>query len=233
MLVHVSAVESGIACGCICPGCEERLIAKKGNVRQHYFAHESGADCAHGLETALHLAAKEALERRRTIFLPTAYLILDGSRLSSPILPAGYYELASVTLEQRMQSVVPDVIAILANQPLIIEIRVTHAVDEEKLRRLKSLGISAIEIDLSSEARALDLEGIDNRVIDSSNNKTWLHNASAEAERARLLAGARSMPIVSRGSSSHVDDCQLRARTFRGQPYANVDENCRRCRHAL
>lgn len=40
-MVHVDEVPRGIACGCKCPCCHERLLARHGGVKQHGFAHHS------------------------------------------------------------------------------------------------------------------------------------------------------------------------------------------------
>lgn len=47
-------VESGLKCACSCPGCGAPLVARhspSGKVVSH-FAHQPGADCATGFETA-------------------------------------------------------------------------------------------------------------------------------------------------------------------------------------
>ena len=52
-VIHISAVESGLSCGCTCPACGESLVAKKGQKMMHHFAHKSGSDCEYGYETSL------------------------------------------------------------------------------------------------------------------------------------------------------------------------------------
>ncbi len=61
-LVHVDDVPNGGACGCTCPKCGSKLIAKnKGQHNQHHFAHVMENDCIKPEESALHLMAKEIL----------------------------------------------------------------------------------------------------------------------------------------------------------------------------
>ena len=40
-IVHVDEVPRGLQCGCSCPHCHERLMARHGDVREHGFAHHS------------------------------------------------------------------------------------------------------------------------------------------------------------------------------------------------
>ena len=62
-LKHVDAVENGMSCGCVCPCCKEKLMAKNGGTkRMHHFAHVSGVDCEGAYETMLHLLAKERIQ---------------------------------------------------------------------------------------------------------------------------------------------------------------------------
>lgn len=63
-------VPLGKRCGCICPACKDELIARheiNGHKTPH-FSHDSGADCANGLETAVHLAAKQLIEQEKLLF---------------------------------------------------------------------------------------------------------------------------------------------------------------------
>ena len=54
----IDEVEQGLACDCECPECGSPLVARKGAVRVHHFAHR-GASCATGAESALHRMAKQ------------------------------------------------------------------------------------------------------------------------------------------------------------------------------
>jgi hypothetical protein len=56
ILVSVSEVDSGLACGCVCPSCYKKLQAKKGKKVAHYFSHDPAEDtkeCKSAFETAI------------------------------------------------------------------------------------------------------------------------------------------------------------------------------------
>lgn len=61
-LVCVDDVQTGKRCNCFCPACKEQLVAKnQGQKRIHHFSHKSGAECAHAIESMLHILAKEKI----------------------------------------------------------------------------------------------------------------------------------------------------------------------------
>ena len=53
-LVHVDDVPKGKACGCFCPNCKGRLLARQGEKRKPHFSHLSGTECEHAYESMLH-----------------------------------------------------------------------------------------------------------------------------------------------------------------------------------
>ena len=158
-LMFVDDVPNGLECGCVCPGCKEKLIAKNyGKIREHHFAHASNKECITGYQTMIHLLAKAIIFNKK---------VLPGFAINNKLLVA-----KQIGLEVRLEdlNIIPDILAIASvpvnlnfmgtsigaitkDIPLIIEIFVTHKVDEEKTKIIKNAGIPAIEIDLSkSEA---------------------------------------------------------------------------------
>lgn len=65
-------VPLGKHCGCTCPGCRQPVYAKHcmSGKRAPHFAHAPGSDCTTGVETALHLAAKQLIEARAVLAFP-------------------------------------------------------------------------------------------------------------------------------------------------------------------
>ena len=231
-LVHVSQVERGLACECVCPSCNERLIAKKGEYREHHFAHESGTSCPYAAETALHLAAKDILARRKEIILPAVQVKFYNR--TDVITPEKRYQLDSVKLEYRgAKNIVPDMLAHIGNRKLFIEVRVTHAVDHHKQRRIRDLDVSTLEIDLSDAPRDFRLEDLEKLVVEAGDHKQWVYNAAEAQRRKRVLSKATIRPHIYRGLATHVDGCPVRARVWQGKPYANVIDDCTGCRYAL
>jgi hypothetical protein len=49
----VSTVARGLQCGCYCADCKGPLVAKKGEIKAHHFAHHDRRECRHALEASL------------------------------------------------------------------------------------------------------------------------------------------------------------------------------------
>lgn len=232
-LIHVNDLPRGLDCGCVCPACGGALVARKGDIKLHHFAHAKGDNCAEAYETALHIAAKDILSEYKEIKLPAVEVKFTSYRKAIVLAPARIYELESVRLEKRIGQIIPDVLAVVGGKELIVEIRVTHAVDEEKCNKIRALNRSAIEIDLSDLARDTTISELKKHVVDASSRKTWLHNVVAEKYHGQLLSAAREVTPIQRGMASHIDGCPLPARIWKGKPYANLIDDCLDCSYAL
>ena len=145
-VTHVSEAENGLKCACICPTCSGPLIARQGKVVEHHFAHASGDECQNAVETALHLAAKDILAARKEIVLPAVEIPPSYGFPHIEIAPERRYFIESVAVEQRLGSIVPDVIVQIDGRELLVEVTVTHGTDRDKLRKIRVLGVSCVEI---------------------------------------------------------------------------------------
>ena len=70
VLVHASAVERGLACGCVCVECGTRLVARRGPKTRPHFAHHAAAGDCDG-ESLLHRLGKRILAQRMEVAIAT------------------------------------------------------------------------------------------------------------------------------------------------------------------
>lgn len=75
--IHISEAQSGLH-GYYCQGCGREMIAKKGSIIMHHFAHdpkdvENKGKCTYSDESYRHKLAKETLQRIKKIKVPTLY----------------------------------------------------------------------------------------------------------------------------------------------------------------
>ncbi len=232
-LLHIAAAEKGLACGCICPGCKLPLVARKGNINAPHFAHHSTKSCAHAVETAMHLACKAILIERREIVLPKVEI--DFSTYRNPLLiaPEQRYKLSEIREESPIEDLVPDLMVCVEGHPLLIEIFVTHRVDELKQIKIERMGIATIEVDFSSIPRDFSHDALADLLVNQGANKKWLFNPLVSRLKKQLLNSGDRKTIIPRGLALHVDDCPIQMRVWHGKPYANLIDDCLYCPHAL
>lgn len=190
------AVPLGKRCGCICPGCRQPVIAKHcmAGKRAPHFAHTSGSDCATGYETAVHLAAKQLIETRRVLMFPeliASIAVTDAvahiHKPSKQLAAAGRRELTEVAVEEALGQIRPDVrVETIELGVVLVEVAVTHFVDQVKLARIAALGFGAIEIDLS-KVRDATFGSLETALFDDPARTKWLHHPGVPAAEAELL----------------------------------------------
>ena len=110
-ITPISKVEGGLDCGCFCPVCGDSLIAKKGDVIRHHFAHQSKEPCEYGVETALHIAAKEFLATAKSFTIPEVKLRFPHSYKPDILIHESMkIEIDHVELEKHIDALIPDVV---------------------------------------------------------------------------------------------------------------------------
>jgi hypothetical protein len=185
-------VLKGKACNCDCPGCGAPLAAKAqaSRCKRPHFAHLADARCATGRETGIHGRAKQVIAERRILGLPAwGGDLLDmpnppfarddagfGHRGRFVDYPARQVRLVHVEVERSFGDYQPDVYARDDAGELLIEVRVTHAVDDRKATRVRAHGRRMIEIDLSRLDRETphDPDAFEQAVLFDATNRHWI-----------------------------------------------------------
>jgi hypothetical protein len=222
-LHFVSDVPIGLKCGCVCPECHRPLVARNkpspDRQRAFHFQHASSSDCNGGRESAIHRMAKEIVSRASTLVLPE----WRSGEIAIPALALsvqGTSAMEAPLLDGRLR---PDVLvsgecagATLA--PLLVEVRVRHAVDWVKRALTKDHRFSMIEIDLSNvtDEQLLDSEAFHRLVLEKPENRKWVHLANAA-----FVAAATNHGVI------EIIDAELRERSLcskAGNPFVVVEQ---------
>lgn len=201
-MVHISEVERGLACGCVCPHCGAPLIAYKGEKKVDHFGHQPGAECAAGgaLESMLHRLAKQIIAQRLEVYLPP--VVARAGEREEPIAPGSVLRPDEVVEEVFMPGLRPDIVARVLGRELLIEIFVNHRCGPAKISLLRERNLACVEIDLSGLKDMTDGEEIEKAILHTA-PRYWLHNPKVvertshwerqdEERRQRRLADARA-----------------------------------------
>lgn len=195
-LIHIKDAKRGYGHNYRCPVCKKELGAKKGEVKEHHFAHKPGE--THEGESVLHFLAKKRVAElistnRFNFFYKTRLTVFkDGEcELNADFLDVRTLEnctdnpkliipeklkLHSPEIEKYINShLLPDVICRTENnEKFAIEVFVTNQKDEDHILRYSEEGIPCIEINLSHLPYHAEIEDID-RAINDTKNHDWLY----------------------------------------------------------
>lgn len=221
-------------CGCVCPACGDELIAHKGQKRMHHFKHRSSEDCEYGYESSLHLAAKDILSRSKKMVIPPVYVEFPQSGKPKELISMEReISIDDVELEKRFDTIIPDIVVYSGDKYFFVEIYVTHPIDDEKLKKLEEKNISTIEIDLSKIKREISVEELSDILLKSSDRKSWKCNAVSDKWYQRFVDFSDELPLTRLGAGTYVDRCPLGVPGLNRTYYANVRDECMRCKYCI
>ena len=143
--------------------------------------------------------AKEVLKKHRRILLPELKAVSDMSvaivgtfaETEHLVDPWKRISFDSVELEKRLDTFVPDVTLTIGDRRLLVEIRVTHAVDEAKRKWVAENNYPMVEYDFSKMRRTVDRAEIKSALIDTYKSKgmgrgKWIYHPKLEETKRRL-----------------------------------------------
>jgi hypothetical protein len=190
-LLYIKDVQRGLACDCVCASCGQPLIAKKGALRRHHFAHFEITDCRGAAESILHRLSKELLAGLESLMVPPYNFIKKrkskvGTLVEheARVAKGGLVRVDSVRVEEVEEGFVPDIIIESDSKSLIVEVAVTHKVSRTKLRRIRKRDLPAIEIRLDPNDAFLPRDDLKAKLQSDLDSKVWLfHPAQREEER--------------------------------------------------
>ena len=171
-------------------------MAKLGEKKQHHFSHKvkNGCSPATANETGLHSLAKEIIRENRSILVPgfkiAWYEVIPEKYdinlaaevdIKLPDMRSRVVEYDSVEIEKSIEGIVADAVITVQGITCIVEVAVTHFVDEIKKAKLKEIGRSALEIDLSGLLKGSPTrEEITTAVLSDETNRNWVFNPLRE-----------------------------------------------------
>lgn len=185
---HIKQVRSGLQCNCVCAGCGAKLVAVHPKDIRPYFRHHTDQDnidaaCSNPVgasETLVHELTKQVLIELESFYLPEILVPVPSYRghaiPAAKILKSREWSPTNREIEPTrflQHGIQPDFIGELKGI-LAIEVKVTHACDDEKVAKLKSMNWWAVELDVSDlQPEDIGRDPIAKRLGSSSFTK-WL-----------------------------------------------------------
>ena len=161
LIKHISEVENGDKCNCRCIVCDEKLTAinNKNNKIEWHFRHKVDTDCNGGIETSLHLLAKQIITQNSRILI-SENEEFDYSKCETEVLLGDYQPDVIIENEENKKK-------------WLVEIAVTNFIKKDKEEKIKKDNYNCLEIDLKTvdrnitptELKEIVLNKIENRKI--------------------------------------------------------------------
>ncbi|AHM63188.1 hypothetical protein D770_24715 [Flammeovirgaceae bacterium 311] len=165
---HITEVEKGLRCNCVCLKCGERLQGVKGEIRQWHFRHDIDTECNGAPETALHELAKQIIVDNNFIWLT----------------PELSYSYSRAQKEAKIHEVQPDALLFSDMESWAIEVAVTHFTEPKKKAVYLQHRVNAVEIDLSKVPRDIEPKELEKILIHNTSNKKVLFQASIDSPKS-------------------------------------------------
>ena len=196
-LVHVDSVPNGLLCGCVCPHCHEKLLARHGQVNEHGFAHHSdvrGANLKICYTVTLYKLAEQILQTKKCIHAPSYYGIFKENDI--------WFEDVRIDSSYEREDKQPDVIATTKNeQQYLVEFVFRYKVQHKQAIDYKNH--TCLEIDLSNQS----LDSLEDFLLHSNEDRKWLNNENYFSRIESLYANAgKSIHLVEVQECEH---CEL------------------------
>lgn len=251
-LVFINEVKNGLECGCVCPQCNEPLVAYNGpnNKRAKHFQHQSLKDCEGAYETIIHHLTKEVIKSQGFLMVPDVNFDLSEYawtyqasvvQSTEKVIRTKRIQFDSIEVEKSAGTFRPDLKCTINGKVLYIEVAVTHFVDETKKGKIYKDGNPVLEIDLSKEERILTQEQLADVLSKATDKMTWINNpkiqdryfkreAIAREIRSFVSSNTRTLKIY--GKAGDVYQCPMN-KGFDKQDKINVTDTCNRCRYMV
>ena len=183
-VIRISEVEKGLACGCECIGCGSPLIARKGDVKVHHFAHHDGNknNCN---ESILHKLGKQIIQDKCAVGIaPLTIEVKEkdivGRYHNKEFTDKEYtLQFNKVIPEQSAGDFQPDLTCFTDDGVIFIEIVVSNDVSPEKADKVKERGVATLSIDISACSAMSDMEELIQAVMYDS-PRYWVFHPDHE-----------------------------------------------------
>ncbi len=188
-MLHVSKVENGLMCGCVCAGCGGSLVARNNvkNKKIWHFAHLT-KECANAQESALHRIAKEVIAKMKVIKLPEYKGLVVGDFVTDGWIAEVEYN--------KLQGIRPDIAFTKGLRMLFVEIAVTNPVSADKREYIERLRQATLEFDLKPFfERNQDFSINQVRDFLEKCESKWIFNEKLEEKYKASLVKTAPVPV--------------------------------------
>lgn len=231
--LHISKAKRGEECGCTCPGCDEPLVARKGDITQYHYAHAHGTDCPFGFINSLYFALRDSVEKLGFIALPEYVKNRGVSRGGEAkdnirvLIGTTRVKVERVEFVRKGGMQIIGLMLYCSGKPLMLRILAGYSEVRASLDKIKQIGFPVVEIDLSRDETLTD--ELAHEYIGSQNErKYWIYNAKAEQLWDSALSMCAKLKTEGEGDRIKTYGCPS-AQRRESDSSCLVRKGCRSC----
>jgi len=178
-LLSVKDVARGRACSCICSSCSTKLVARKGEIKKHHFAHEINKECLYGSEISVYRAFYELLRKSEHFFLPDAILSFHSYKKDEIVNRGNLIALTDVAFHNDLINYPPELLCYCGSNCFQIILNIEGYYNESDCRELKEYGkqrnIPIVSVAIDKLDDLSDFSKLQ-PYIDTPAHKVWIYN---------------------------------------------------------
>ena len=178
-LLSVDNAARGRACSCICPSCGTKLLARKGEIKKHHFAHEINKECLYGAEISIYHAFYELLRKARQFFLPDAILSFHSYKKEEIVNKGCLISLTDVVFYNDPIHYPPELLCYSGRNCFQVVLNIEAYYNESDYHMLMEYGkqnnIPIISVDIDDLDDLSDFSKLQ-PYIDTPEHKVWIYN---------------------------------------------------------
>lgn len=181
--VSIEDVPSGLVCGCVCPACQRPLVAKKGEVRAHHFAHYQNNACGYDYLYSIYLLAEKILSKLDKIYIPDNNIYYNCCFVET--VQKGFQ--LPITKVVRKDGKKPKLIVYYKDKALLIKLSKSIRTLNRLKKEMRELKQAAIGIDISETDEVRLEEQLKDLLTKKTDKKIWLYSPKAAVEEDKLI----------------------------------------------
>lgn len=227
-LLSIEVVPRGLSCNCICPACGTRLEARKGEKKEHHFAHETNNECHYGPEISIYRAFYDFLQKNLKFYLPDAILQFNSYKKPETVRKGYLQNLTEVEFTSDPGKYPPMLLCAAGSNRFQVILNIEDYYSKADYKTLAAVGkeanIAVVVVDIASIDDITSTSALSKYIIEPG-NKAWIYNRVVE-DWDNKYREAAARPAVF--ESGHL--CFAQKHQFKNV-YAARWEDCVHCQY--
>jgi len=190
-IVTIDEVERGLDCGCVCIHCHSRLVARKGDEREHHFAHYDECETMDCYEYAFRESTKKAFSEAGEINLPINRLN-EKNEVVNEVFPFKYSSVEILNSVKRSGNGLEILVELKNEKDVPLDVLICTCNKSRKNLENETFrdNISRIRVNLSN-VQALTFDEFCRFLSSDIQSKEWIYNRKTDDKARKNISDVK------------------------------------------